>query len=72
MAVLMLALSIPMGAAQVGLVSTDILIEGAQADGDRRASSVSSAMTVCRQQKSQARQTPFGADFGFGTIASRR
>ena len=35
MAVLMVVLSLPMGAAQAGLVSTDVLIEGAQADGDR-------------------------------------
>ena len=31
----MVVFSIPMGAAQVGLVSTDVLIEDAQADGDR-------------------------------------
>ena len=35
MAVLLVVLFIPMGAAQAGLVSTDVLIEGAQADGDR-------------------------------------
>jgi len=35
MAVLMVVLSIPMGAAQAGLMSTDDLIEGAQADGNR-------------------------------------
>ena len=35
MAVLMVVLSIPVGAAQAGLVSTDVLIERAQADGDR-------------------------------------
>ncbi len=35
MAALMIVLSIPMGASQAGLVSTDVLIEGAQADGDR-------------------------------------
>ena len=35
MAVLLVVLFIPMGAAQAGLVSTDVLIEGAQANGDR-------------------------------------
>ena len=35
MAVLMVVLSIPLGAAQAGLMSTDDLIEGAQADGNR-------------------------------------
>ena len=35
MAALMIVLSIPVGAAQAGLVSTDVLIDRAQADGDR-------------------------------------
>ena len=35
MAVLMIVLSIPMGAAQAGLVPTDVLIDRAEADGDR-------------------------------------
>ena len=35
MAVLLVVHFIPMGAAQAGLVSTDVLIEGAQANGDR-------------------------------------
>jgi hypothetical protein len=34
MAALMVVLSIPMGAAQAGLVSTDVLIEQAQSDGE--------------------------------------
>ena len=35
MAVLMIVVSIPIGAAQAGLVSTDVVIERAHADGDR-------------------------------------
>jgi len=67
MAVLMVVLSIPMGAARVGLVSTDVLIEDAQADGDRaRVLSFLGHDRLPSTKKPKPARHPFGPILGPG------